>query len=908
MPTPLGLVGMVQRLSLLVKRPIRAAVSRYGFALLSVLAAFLTIFVLRRFEVRDPFASVFLSAIAVSFLYGGTGPGILAIVLSTVSLQFFLHTPGGWLRVALRDLPVFCVFLVVGVAIYRFNRRLRRTEHLLLQILEDLEARVAKRTAELTETNGKLTQIIAEHRALLDAAPFGIALFEPGQERIVRSCNRAYEEMLGFEPGEIIGQPAPVPENERETWNLQEQGLRGGQRIESYETRRVRRDGSEFYATIYARPLLEEDGTYNGLLGVIIDDTKRHEQDAEMLMLMEMVQNSPDFIGVAKVTGEVVFINKAGQRQFGLEGDEQVRQTNVFEYFAQEQRALAMEELNPTLVKQGQLEFETVARNFQTGKHFPLRCTCFVIPDPRTREPAFIAAVAKDLSDRRREEDELRRTGAYLAEGQRLSGTGSWAWNTVTGETFWSQELFRILGLDPEAVKPSLATYMERIHPDDRADVERVAGLAVGERRDVDHEYRIVLPDGTIKQIRSMGHPSVTASGQLELIMAAMDVTEQHRREVDLQRSLQKNEALLKERDALEDQLRRENISLHEFTRALQVRFASIQREGFDRIIGSSPTLEHLLMMVAKVSRTDSTVLITGETGTGKELVAHAIHENSKRAGIPLVTVNCATLTDTIAASELFGHERGAFTGAHERHLGHFEAANGGTILLDEVGELALETQAALLRVLDNQTFQRVGSTTPIQIDVRVLAATNRDLEAAVRAGTFRQDLYYRLISFPIKVPALRERREDIPLLAEHYIAVFAAKYEKTIQTVEKRSMEMLMSYDWPGNVRELQKVIEASVILCDRDTLSIDERLLSRDLFDKRGALHASMPRPLQEDVLNYQRARIEGALIKCNGQIGGPSGTAAFLGIPVTTLRHRLAALKIDPNDFRGGRRPDK
>jgi PAS domain S-box-containing protein len=899
---------MVQRSSFLMKRPVRAAACRYGIAFLWVLAAFLAIFVLRRFEVRDPFASVFLTAIAVSFLYGGTGPGILSIALSTLSLQFFLHTPGGWLHVALRDLPVFCVFLVVGVAIYRFNRRLRRTEYLLEETLNDLEARVAARTVEVTETNGKLTQIIVEHKALLDAAPFGIALLEPGQERIVRSCNRAYEEMLGFEPGEIIGQPAPLPENERETWNLQERGLRAGQRIENYETRRIRRDGSEFYATIFARPLLGEEGTYNGLLGVIIDDTKRYEQNAEMLMLREMIQNSPDFIGVAKVTGEAVFINKAGQRQFGLEGDEQVRQTNVYQYFAEEQRTLATEHLIPTLVKQGQLEFETVARNFRTGKHFPLHCTCFVIPDPRTKEPAFIAAVAKDLSDRKREEDELRRSGAYLAEGQRLSRIGSWAWNTVTGETFWSQELFRILGLDPEAVKPSLAAYMERVHPDDRAQVERVAGVAVGERRDVDHEYRIVLPGGTIKQIRSMGHPSLSASGVLELIVAAMDVTEQHQREADLQRSLQQIEALLKEKDALEDQLRRENVSLHEFTRALQVRFASIQREGFDRIIGSSPALERLLMMVAKVSRTDSTVLITGETGTGKELVAQAIHENSKRAGIPLVTVNCATLTDTLAASELFGHEKGAFTGAHERHLGHFEAAKGGTILLDEVGELALETQAALLRVLDNQAFQRVGSTTPIRMDVRVLAATNRDLEAAVKTGTFREDLYYRLRSFPIKVPALRERREDIPLLAEHYIAVFAAKYEKTIQSVEKRSLEMLLSYDWPGNVRELQKVIEASVILCEGGTLSIDERQLSRSVAHKQRSIEPSLQRPLQEDVLNYQRARIEDALIKCNGQVGGSSGAAALLGIPVTTLRHRMEALKIEPNDFRGGQRLDK
>ena len=224
---------------------------------------------------------------------------------------------------------------------------------------------------------------------------------------------------------------------------------------------------------------------------------------------------------------------------------------------------------------------------------------------------------------------------------------------------------------------------------------------------------------------------------------------------------------MLKENQALQEQLQKEVISLHEFARALQFRFTCIQKAGFEEIVGSSPTLQRLLTIVEKVAKTDYTVLIVGETGTGKELIAHAIHQTSKRAGRPLVTVNCASLTTSIASSELFGHEKGAFTGAHERHLGHFEVAKGGTIFLDEVGELALEIQAALLRILDNQVFHRAGGSTSIRADVRVIAATNRDLEAAVAAGTFREDLYYRLKSFPIEVPPLRERREDIPLLAD---------------------------------------------------------------------------------------------------------------------------------------------
>jgi PAS domain S-box-containing protein len=875
------------------------------------------------------------------------------------------------------------------------------------------------------------TLLIAELQALLDALPFGIAWME--SNRIVRRCNRAYEQLLGFAPGEIIGHPAPLPESERPIWNTQESELRTGKRIVNYEGPRLRKDGSQFPALISANPLIRRNGSYIGLVGTIFDTTGRHEQEFRMQMLALMARYSPYFMGVAEREGKAIFVSPRGQEIFGLDGDEHVKRTNVFDYFAPSQRALAEKQLIPTLLTQKELTFETLGRNFRTDYEFPLRCTCFVIPDQKTGETKYIAAVAediterkqaesklqifssvvqhspdpigvagmdlrpifinragrerfgldgdedilrthtldyiaeseharvrdelvplllargrlsreilsrnlktgevfpalwtsfviydekteqplllatvvKDISESKRIEEELRRQDAYLREAQKISHTGSWTWKPDTGEAIWSEEMFSILGLDPEITQASRSVYFERMHPDDQAENLKLWRQAVDEGASIDNTHRIVRPNGTIRYVRRLGHRRHTSGKASELIGTIMDVTEQHEREAELQRSLDENKALLKENQALQEQSRKEVLSLHELTHELQVRFAFIQKAGFEEIVGSSPTLQRLLAMVEKVAKTDYTVLIVGETGTGKELIAHAIHQTSKRASHPLVTVNCASLTTSIASSELFGHEKGAFTGAHERHLGHFEVAKGGTIFLDEVGELALETQAALLRVLDNQVFQRAGGTASIRADVRVIAATNRDLEPAVAAGTFREDLYYRLKSFLVEVPPLRERREDIPLLVDHFIQAAAGKYEKMIRSVDKQSLEMLMSYHWPGNVRELQKVIEASVILCDSDTLSVDKPLLYKVRATKVSATPPANDKPLQEGTSEYQRRRIEDALLQCHGQVGGRVGAATLLGVPTSTLRYRITALKIKVDNFRTSQRSRK
>jgi transcriptional regulator with GAF, ATPase, and Fis domain len=318
-----------------------------------------------------------------------------------------------------------------------------------------------------------------------------------------------------------------------------------------------------------------------------------------------------------------------------------------------------------------------------------------------------------------------------------------------------------------------------------------------------------------------------------------------------------------------------------------------------DEIIGSSGALQKVLSLVSKVAPTDATVLITGETGTGKELVARAVHQRSRRSARASVSVNCAAIPHGLIASELFGHEKGSFTGAMQRRLGRFELAEGGTIFLDEVGELPAETQIALLRVLQEHEFERVGGTRSIPANVRVIAATNRNFHAALAAGTFRSDLFYRLQVFPIEIPPLRERREDIALLVEYFLDRYSRKARKNISHISQQTLETLQSYAWPGNIRELQNVIERSVILCETNTFSIDERWLPQrqPFLVAKLENQIELPRQLEAQEKNI----IEEALKESRGRVFGPTGAAARLGIPRSTLESKIKSLKIEKNQYK-------
>jgi PAS domain S-box-containing protein len=604
-----------------------------------------------------------------------------------------------------------------------------------------------------------------------------------------------------------------------------------------------------------------------------------------------------------------------------------------------------------------------------------------------------------DIEDRKRAEQYLRSSEAYLAEAQRLSHTGSWAWNPDNDVRHWSEECYRILGFDPRDGLPRTEEFIQRIHPDDQRAFRESAKRARDNKSDEEVDYRIVHPGGAVKDIHSIGHPVFSASGDLiEYTGTVIDVTERKRAEEELRRSemelrqmldltpqlvavlgpnrerLYGNRVLLdyygvsleewqqplgrdkyfhpddreridafwgrtvgrgssdelefrlrkhdgsyrwflarfnplrdergqirrwyvagtdiEDRKQAEDRLRSENVALRE-----EIDKASM----FEEIVGASPALQAVLSRISKVARSDSTVLITGETGTGKELVARAIHRRSDRASRAFVSVNCAAIPLDLIASELFGHEKGAFTGASQQRLGRFELANGGTLFLDEVGELPAETQIALLRVLQEHEFERVGGTRPIRADVRVIAATNRDLQAAIGAGSFRSDLFYRLHVFPIEIPPLRERSEDIPVLVEYFIDRYARKAGKRITTVEKNTLQVLQSYPWPGNIRELQNVIERSVIVCETENFSVDESWLSRQPLASEPKTRAELPRKLADQ----EREMIEAALRECGGQVSGPSGAAAKLGLPGSTLESKIRALKINKKLFRAGNR---
>jgi predicted ATPase len=476
---------------------------------------------------------------------------------------------------------------------------------------------------------------------------------------------------------------------------------------------------------------------------------------------------------------------------------------------------------------------------------------------------------------------DLDRAQAYLSEAQRLSQTGSVSWVPSSGELIWSSETYRIFDYEP-SIKPTVEMVLQRVHPEDRSLVQQLVDRASRTGHDWNLDHRLLMPDGSVKHLHVVVHAVKNdLRGEVSFVGAIMDVT-------TAKQSQQALEQAFREIKTLKDQLQSENIVLRE-----EIDKASM----FEQIVGTSTPLRNVLSRVSKVAPTDSSVLITGETGTGKELVARAIHRRSRRASRAFVSVNCAAIPRDLIASELFGHEKGAFTGATQRRLGRFELAEGGTIFLDEIGELPPETQISLLRVLQEREFERVGAAGSIRTNVRVIAATNRDLEAAIAAGTFRSDLFYRLNVFPIEMPSLRERREDIPLLVEYFIDRFARQAGKSFHAVNKKSLDLLQSYPWPGNIRELQNVIERSVIVCETQNFSVDESWLSRQPL----ATEPNTGPALFKMLPSQEKATIEAALSECGGQVYGPSGAAAKLGMPRSTLESKIRSFKINKKRFK-------
>jgi formate hydrogenlyase transcriptional activator len=489
-------------------------------------------------------------------------------------------------------------------------------------------------------------------------------------------------------------------------------------------------------------------------------------------------------------------------------------------------------------------------------------------PESLVKRLQVVAQVFANAIARKRADQALRESEARLSLAADSAGAGLWILDFATGVFWLTEKARKSYGLASDE-EMDFERFINLIHPDDRDRIRRATEKAKKSSVETQSEYRIVLPDGRVRWMVSFGRSYCASSSQPESLMGvSIDITARKETEISLQNAYE-------EIKQLKDRLEAENIYLRKSVASKNV---------YEHIIGQSAALREVLYKVEQVAPTDSVVLITGETGTGKELIAEAIHNLSKRKERLLVKVNCASLPVALIENELFGREKGAYTGALAKQVGRFELADNSTLFLDEVTELPLEVQAKLLRVLQNGEFERLGSPKTLRVNVRLVAATNRDMAEEVRKGAFRNDLYYRLNVFPVEVPPLRQRPEDISLLVDTFVREFSGKMGKRIRNIPKRTMEELQRYQWPGNIRELRNVIERGVIVSSGDTLRLT---LPQGINDACSKAITTLAEAEQEHIL--------GILKNTGWRIKGPHGAAAALGIKPSNLYAKMKRLGI-------------
>jgi PAS domain S-box-containing protein len=685
--------------------------------------------------------------------------------------------------------------------------------------------------------------------------------------------NQVWLEYSGQSPDFIRSRPeawmnAVHPEDREAALRAYRNGINLGRSF-AFETRSLRaEDGTYRWHLQQAVVLRDAEGKALKFVGTTtdIDDQKRAEEklresEYESRLIVDSI---PGLIAVLNVNGEIERVSQPVLDYFGRSLEE-LRQWAVDDTIHPDDRSGYLQAFERSFAAGDPFEIELRTRRFDgVYRWFNMRGLPL-----RDRQGHIVRwyFLLTEIDDRKRAEDKIRQSEKEARQLLDLSPLHIAEMGPDGARRYLNRASLDYLGVTLEEWQD--AGLKQVLHPQDAEIAARDLPGQLQSGSPFEYELRLRRKDGQYRWFHFRFNPVSDEEGRVtRWYLAGTDIDD---------------------RKLAEQRLQEENVALRE-----EIDKASM----FEEIVGTSAPLKKVLSRISRVAPTDSTVLITGETGTGKELVARAIHRRSRRSPHPFVSLNCAAIPRDLIASELFGHELGAFTGATQRRLGRFELATGGTLFLDEVGELPAETQVTLLRVLQEHEFERIGGAGSIRVDVRVIAATNRNLEEAIRAGTFRSDLFYRLNVFPVEVPALRERKEDVPLLLRYFLDRYGMKAGKSFKTVDKRSLDLLQSYPWPGNIRELQNVIERSVIVSDSEVFSVDESWLSRrppttGLEIRRDPFRTP---PAEE------KATIEAALRECGGRVYGPTGAAEKLGIPRSTLESKIRTLKINKNRFRG------
>ena len=777
-------------------------------------------------------------------------------------------------------------------------------------------------------------------RLILDSA--AEAIFGCNPEGTCLFSNRAAARLLGYDdPAELLGKNMHALEHHTRLdgtpYPIEECpiyiGFQKGQGVHRDDEVYWKKDGTSFPVEFWSHPIFREGRTLGAVI-TFIDITERKQAEEALRKSEErwrsVFENSAIGVALTDLNGRFLATNSAYQKMLGYTAEE-LRKLTFLDITHEDYRESNWDLITELL--EGKREQFQVEKQYQRkdGSLIWVKNNVSLVPGTESM-PRFIMALSEDITERKRAEEalrkseerwrtlleinnaiitnltqeallhavteSLRRVIPFDRAGFSLYVPERKTFRLLATESEFSSDYFRV-GLELRRGEGISTWVFDHQQPVLRRDLEKEQQYPNDRRHLADGIYSYCVVPLIIRG-KSIGTLNVASRTRNQYSERDLEFLQEVASQVAL---AVENTQSYQEIAALKARLEKENVYLQEEIRT---------EHNFDEIVGNSPALLVVLRKVEQVAPTDSTVLIYGETGTGKELIARAIHDRSARKDHPLVKVNCSAISAGLVESELFGHVKGAFTGALERRIGRFELADGGTIFLDEIGELPLETQVKLLRVLQEREFEPVGSSQPVRVNVRVIAATNRNLEESIQTGSFRSDLFYRLNVFPLELPSLHERRSDIPKLARFFLSHYSKKLGKNIEGISQDTMDRISAYTWPGNVRELQNVIERAAILCQQPILELNPDLAP---ISARGVLHrapqglsesepavnsSSAPRDLST-LKDVERGHILAVLKQTGGVIEGPKGAARILNLHPNTLRHRINKLGIKHSTHR-------